>query len=68
MGLCLWEGERHCQGIVIAEPGGLSNKGVMHIEYMMMRDVTCPLGEDARQRRDVCHQGDILWVDGVDEH
>jgi hypothetical protein len=59
-------GRGHSQGVVVAKPRGLVDKGVTRSECMTMRDVPCPLGEDARQRKEVCRKGDVLWVDGVD--
>jgi hypothetical protein len=49
-------------------PGGLVNKGVMCGKRMTMRDIPRPLGEDAQKREEVCREGDILWMDGVDQH
>jgi hypothetical protein len=59
-------GGGHSQGVVVAKPGGLVDKGVTRSERMTMGDVPCPLGKDAQQRKEVRHKGDILWVDGVD--
>jgi hypothetical protein len=59
-------GGRHSQGVVIAKPGGLVNKGVMRSKRMTMGDVARSLGEDTRQREEVHRKGDILWMDGVD--
>jgi hypothetical protein len=47
MGLCPRGGGRHHQGVVIAKPGGLVNKGVTCSKRMTMGDVPCPLGKDA---------------------
>jgi hypothetical protein len=35
---------------------------------MTVRDVPRPLGEDARQRKEVRRKGDIPWMDGIDRH
>jgi hypothetical protein len=59
-------GGRHSQGVVVAKPGGLVNKGVMRSKHMTMGDVARSLGEDTQQREEVHHKGDILWMDGVD--
>jgi hypothetical protein len=65
-GLCPRGGGRHSQGVIVAEPGRLVDKGVMRGERMTVRDIPRPLGEDARQRKEVRRKGDILWMDGVD--
>jgi hypothetical protein len=39
-------GGRHRQGVVIAKPGGLVDKGVTHSKHVTMGDVACSLGED----------------------
>jgi hypothetical protein len=59
-------GGRHSQGVVVAKPEGLVDKSVTRGKRMAMRDVPHPLGEDARQRKEVRRKGDILWMDGVD--
>jgi hypothetical protein len=61
-------GGRHRQGVVVTEPGGLVDKGVMRSKRMTMGDVARSLGEDTRQREEVRRKGDILWMDGVDQH
>jgi hypothetical protein len=38
-------GGRHRQGVVIAKPGGLVDKGVTHSKHMMIRDIPRSLGE-----------------------
>jgi hypothetical protein len=40
-------GRGHSQGVVVAKPRGLVDKGVTRSERMTMGDVPCPLGEDA---------------------
>jgi hypothetical protein len=61
-------GGRHRQGVVVAKPGGLVDKGVTRGKRMTMGDVARSLGEDTREQEEVRRQGDILWMDGVDRH
>jgi hypothetical protein len=61
-------GRRHRQGVVVAKPGGLVDKGVTCGKCMTMGDVVRSLGEDTREREEVRRQGDILWMDGVNRH
>jgi hypothetical protein len=61
-GLCPRGGGRHRQGVVVAKPGGLVDKGVTRSKCMTMGDVARSLGEDTRQREEVHRKGDILWM------
>jgi hypothetical protein len=63
-----WGGRGHRLGEILVKPLWLVDKRVMGVICMTVSNIPRPLGDDARERKDISHEGHVLWVNGVNGH
>jgi hypothetical protein len=63
-----WGGRGHRLGEILIEPIRLVDKRVMGVVRMMVSNIPRPLGDDTGERKDISHEGHVLWMNGVNGH
>jgi hypothetical protein len=63
-----WGGRGHRLGEILVKPVWLVDKRVMGVIRMMVSDIPRPLGDDTGERKDISHEGHVLWVNSVNGH